>query len=257
MRKFIVLLTCAFGLAAFAGAARAEEKCPKGDAPIFEEDLRAAPDCAAAHALHSACAWGSSGDAGLTGVVVEKCEALFLSRLTKAQKRNYDARVQRCSDKYAREQGTIAIAETAMCQEDIAASFAKDSAAAGRIKAAPLAPVKASFDCGKAQSPLEQLICSDDDLAALDIDLSDAYKKAFKGAATEARKALVASENRWLAYVASSCLSGGNSTDLARLCATGAFRERVGQIPLCMAKAGGALTVCLDNYSPAPAKATQ
>jgi len=41
----------------------AEAKCPAGDAPIFEEDLRAAPSCEAAHKLHDACSWGSSGDA--------------------------------------------------------------------------------------------------------------------------------------------------------------------------------------------------
>ena len=43
----------------------------------------------AAHKLHDACAWGSSGDARLSGAVIEKCEAVFLGRLTPAQKRNY------------------------------------------------------------------------------------------------------------------------------------------------------------------------
>ena len=127
------------------------------DAPIFEEDLRATANCEAAHKLHDACGWGSSGDVALSGAVIEKCEAVFLSRLRPAQKRNYQARQQRCSDKYAREDGSLAIAEASLCTEAIAVSFARNAAAAGRIPAAPLAPVKASFDCGKARTKLEQL----------------------------------------------------------------------------------------------------
>ncbi len=148
MRGLVVIMAVLANFALASGPASAEEKCPKGDAPIFEEDLKAAPDCASAHALHEACAWGSSGDAGLTGVVVEKCEAVFLNRLDAKQKRNYQARVRRCADKASREQGTAAISEGAMCEEEVAASFAKNAEAAGRVKAAPLAPVKASFDCG-------------------------------------------------------------------------------------------------------------
>ena len=142
----------------------------------------------------------------LSGAVIEKCEAVFLSRLTPAQKRNYEARQQRCSDKYAREDGSLAIAEAALCAEAIAVSFARNAAAAGRIPAAPLAPVKASFDCGKARTKLEQLICSSDVIGAEDIDLSAAYRKAFNSAAPDARKALVASESGWLSYVAKSCI---------------------------------------------------
>jgi hypothetical protein len=55
----------------------AETKCPAGDAPIFEEDVRATPSCEAAHKLHDACAWGSSGDAGLSGAVIEKAKPCF------------------------------------------------------------------------------------------------------------------------------------------------------------------------------------
>ena len=107
----------------------------------------------------------------LSGAVIEKCEALFLSRLTPAQKRNYEARQQRCSDKYAREDGSLAVAEAALCAEAIAVSFARNAAAAGRIPAAPLAPVKASFDCDKARTKLEHLICSSDVIGGEDIDL--------------------------------------------------------------------------------------
>ena len=121
----------------------------------------------------------------LSGAVIEKCEAVFLGRLTPAQKRNYEARQQRCSDKYAREDGSLAVAEAALCTEAIAVSFARNAAAAGRIPAAPLAPVKASFDCGKARTKLEQLICSSDVIGGEDIDLSETYRKAFNSAAPD------------------------------------------------------------------------
>ena len=39
MRRLAYATTLAMGLIAFAGAAWAEEKCPKGDAPIFARGL--------------------------------------------------------------------------------------------------------------------------------------------------------------------------------------------------------------------------
>ena len=51
MRAIFLTITIALST---GGAAIAEEKCPKGNAPIFEEDLQAIPDCDAAHALHDA-----------------------------------------------------------------------------------------------------------------------------------------------------------------------------------------------------------
>jgi uncharacterized protein YecT (DUF1311 family) len=248
MREFLTIVALVLWLTPGVGGAFADEKCPKGNAPIFEEDLQAIPDCAAAHALHDACSWGSSGDAGLAGVVIQKCEALFLKRLSRAQKQNYDARVQRCADKYAREEGSIAVAEAAMCEEEIAVSFAKNADAAGAVKAAPLAPVKASFDCRKAQTRIEQLICGSDALGDQDIDLSKAYQKALKGAAPEARKTLMASENGWIAYVAKSCASPDTGDQLARLCAQSAYDARIAQLPLCMAKAGLDQAACLNDY---------
>ena len=147
MSKVPVALLLCVGWAFVPRWAFAEAKCPAGNAPIFEEDVRATASCEAAHKLHDACGWGSSGDVALSGAVIEKCEAVFLSRLTPTQKRNYEARQQRCSDKFAREDGSLAVAEAALCTEAIAVSFARNAAAAGRIPAAPLAPVKASFDC--------------------------------------------------------------------------------------------------------------
>ncbi|TIW63736.1 MAG: hypothetical protein E5V60_21990, partial [Mesorhizobium sp.] len=72
--------------------AAAEARCPKGEAPIQPEDIEAAPDCIQAHKLHDACAWGSSGDATMTEIVMSKCEAGFFDHMSAAQKRRYEAR---------------------------------------------------------------------------------------------------------------------------------------------------------------------
>ena len=238
MSKLMLASMLVLGWAFVPRPAFAEAKCPAGDAPIFEEDLRAAPSCETAHKLHDACSWGSSGDARLSGAVIEKCEALFLDRLTPAQKRNYQARQQRCSDRYVREDGSLAVAEASLCAEAIAVSFARNAAAAGRIPAAPLTPVRASFDCGKARTELEQLICSSDVIGGDDIDLSAAYQKALNSAAPDVRKALVASESGWLAYVAKSCIGAAIGHYSSKLCAEQAFSDRADQLKRCMSKSG-------------------
>jgi hypothetical protein len=257
MSKFPVALLLVLGWALVPRPAFAEAKCPAGNAPIFEEDLRATSSCEAAHKLHDACAWGSSGDASLSGAVIEKCEAVFLSRLTPAQKRNYEARQQRCSEKYAREDGSLAVAEAALCAEAIAVAFARNAAAAGRIPAAPLAPVKASFDCGKARTKLELLICSSDVIGGEDIDLSETYRKAFDSAAPDARKALVASENGWLSYVAKSCIGAAIGDFDSKSCAEQAFSDRADQLKRCASKSGDEAGTCLNAYAPVVNGVTQ
>ena len=249
MSKFPVALLLVLGWAFVPRPAFAEAKCPAGDAPIFEEDVRATASCEAAHKLHDACGWGSSGDVSLSGAVIEKCEAVFLSRLTPAQKRNYEARQQRCSDKYAREDGSLAVAEAALCTEAIAVSFARNAAGAGRVPAAPLAPVKASFDCNKARTKLELLICSSDVIGGEDIDLSAIYRKAFNSAAPDARAALAASENGWLSYVEKSCIGAASSAYDSKSCAEQAFADRTEQLKRCASKTSDEAKACLNVYA--------
>ena len=257
MSKFPVALLLVVGWAFVPRPAFAEAKCPAGNAPIFEEDLRATSSCEAAHKLHDACAWGSSGDASLSGAVIEKCEAVFLSRLTPAQKRNYEARQQRCSEKYAREDGSLAVAEAALCAEAIAVAFARNAAAAGRIPAAPLAPVKASFDCARARTKLELLICSSDVIGGEDIVLAAAYQKALGSAAPDAHKVLVASESGWLTYVAKSCIGAAIGDYDSKSCAEQAFSDRADQLKQCLSKSGDAEKACLDAYAPVVNGVTQ
>lgn len=98
------------------------EKCPAGSEPVFSEDLQAASDCLAAHTLHEECAWGSSGDAELAGMVIAKCEAAFLDHLRHAQLRLYRRRGERCDTAY--DQGhSIGAFQASMCREDLAVLY--------------------------------------------------------------------------------------------------------------------------------------
>lgn len=245
------LVTLSVFLACGSAFAEENEKCPKGTAPIFEEDLQAAPSCAAAHALHDFCSWGSTGDRGLAQVVIEKCEKIFLSKLKPAQKRDYTAKVKRCEDKadraYRNGGGTADLSEGAMCEEGVAASFARDV-----TNAANPPTVKASFDCRKAQTLLELAICSSDSVGAADIELSGAYRKASQAAAPDARKVLVESEKGWLDHVTSACLSMPPADSAAQSCVQKEFAARAELIPQCMAKSAGANAACLNTYAAAP-----
>ena len=55
----------------------------------------------------------------------------------------------------------------------------------------------ASFDCGKASTPVEKTICSDERLSNLDSDLGRAYKAALQNSANPAN--LKAEQKNWVA----------------------------------------------------------
>ena len=68
---------------------------------------------------------------------------------------------------------------------------------------APLASA-ASFDCAKARSPMEKLICSDAQLSTLDEQLNTAFKEAI--ARSKARPQLVQWQREWLkSYEVTQC----------------------------------------------------
>ena len=221
-------------MGALSGSAIAAEECPYpfggGEgADQLNKGLQAASSCEAAHDLHTACAWGSSADATFTETVVAKCEASFLTTLSPARTRAYRARLKHCSDKYAHEEGTMNIAFAAFCQEEVAVAFAENSAVASRVKVAPLATVKASFDCRKAKQPLELVICSQDDIGAADIALSKTYTAALGQSSADARTVLTKSERGWLDFVTAKCAvpaTGTTAHVLTRACVQAAFDVR-------------------------------
>lgn len=69
--------------------------------------------------------------------------------------------------------------------------------------AAGVAAPAASFDCGKASTDVEKLICADSQVSALDGELAQAYQNALAGSASPA--ALKAAQKSWLAKVRNPC----------------------------------------------------
>ncbi len=70
----------------------------------------------------------------------------------------------------------------------------------------------AGFDCNKASTRVEKLICSDDNLSGLDEDLATGYKQILNASTPEEKKLIVADQRKWLKEVRdrcedSSCLS--------------------------------------------------
>ncbi|HTY21758.1 MAG TPA: lysozyme inhibitor LprI family protein, partial [Desulfomonilaceae bacterium] len=61
----------------------------------------------------------------------------------------------------------------------------------------------ASFDCGKATSEVEKIICSNDELSRLDESLNKAYQKALTR--TETRKQTIESQKQWLQNERDAC----------------------------------------------------
>jgi uncharacterized protein len=90
---------------------------------------------------------------------------------------------------------------------------------------APAFAAKPSFNCGKATHEIEQLICSDDELAALDVSLTNLYKTLLKNTPSAAQKRLKAEQSGWV--------KGRNdcwkATD-KRACTKGEYEARINEL---------------------------
>jgi uncharacterized protein len=67
----------------------------------------------------------------------------------------------------------------------------------------PCAILAASFDCGKAKTEVEKLICGDDELSKLDESLNEAYLRALNRA--DIKKQAIESQRQWLKYERDVC----------------------------------------------------
>lgn len=157
------------GLLLFALTVRAQEFCSDNDK--LEAQLRAAPTCAKAASMMNDCAWGSSADSGFSSIVVKKCETTFLNQLSSAAKKRYTQEMQMCWKTEELQMGTMSISFAALCQVDVAQGYATTPTRRADV------PLRASFDCKKASTPLERAICSDPELGQEDVIMSRVYKR--------------------------------------------------------------------------------
>lgn len=68
--------------------------------------IQKAPTCKASFDVMNACRYNAGGDVLLAEVVIEKCEATLLRRLSALQKRSYQREREACVHKYANKSGT-------------------------------------------------------------------------------------------------------------------------------------------------------
>jgi hypothetical protein len=227
----------------FASVACAQDQCPSS--AEFAKSLQIAPSCKAAADLFQKCRWGSSEDVGLGAIVADKCKPLYWSKLTAAQKKVHDERIDLCAYEYERQQGTLFISETTSCHIDVAVDFATDP-----VKAAVPLPT-ASFDCVRAAAPLEKAICSDKKLGRADLVLGRVYTENVKFAKGADRDALMASERKWLKQLPSQCgLSAEHPSEKVTSCLRGQFESRFTLLDEC--SIGQDWTECLKSTSDEP-----
>ena len=100
--------------------------CPTSDLAYEarEQAVKDAPTCKAALDVMEACAFGATGDRGLATIVQQRCEPLFLPKLSKAQRRAYDREQGHCDEKYARKSGTMYRSASAFCQAQSTVNYA-------------------------------------------------------------------------------------------------------------------------------------
>jgi uncharacterized protein len=245
MRHLIILV--AF-LSMWANtSARAQEPSNYGSEDPFDvmaKDLWQAKTCKAAAAKMRESAWGSSADTQLAPIVIEKCEKTFFRKLSPAAQKRYADEMQLCAYEYAGQEGTMYMSAAALCQVDVAARFAADPVKASQTS------LRASFDCGKAESPLEKAICSDIRLGHADVVLSRVYAGMLKNSDKEERAALVQSEKQWLQSIPPTCgLSDTPFLQKALNCIRGKFESRFGMIDTCRDQEERKISDCLQLLS--------
>jgi len=102
------------------------EDCPAEDSgwEAREAAIRKAPTCKRAYEIMEACAYTASGDTGLGEALRQRCEPEFLPRFSKAMRRAYDLEQKRCSNKYAKESGTMYVSFAAFCRAESTVKYA-------------------------------------------------------------------------------------------------------------------------------------
>jgi hypothetical protein len=123
----------------------ASGECPAADGERIMEILDQAPTCDKSLALFKSCSYGASGDVALSEVVVKKCENDFLTELSEAQRRTYDAEQERCARKYEKQTGTMYRSFEAFCSAGLARAYAQRFGKADKHQKARRRPIKTSL----------------------------------------------------------------------------------------------------------------
>ncbi|MBB4006757.1 lysozyme inhibitor LprI family protein [Allorhizobium taibaishanense] len=204
--------------------------------------------CKAAAALYNDCIWGSSADTAFAAAAVRKCEADFVPKLNKSEMTNYADRMQLCAYQYSMTSGTFYMSMAAGCQVGIAEQFSANP----KLARTPLP--KASFDCAKAQTPLERSICASPALGRADLVLNDSFRDEMQSAQTaEDKRHITERQKVWLDRITSRCKPDGSAKTEVVDCLRSAFEARFTAINQCF-QTGTA--ECVDDSEAEEATAT-
>jgi uncharacterized protein len=77
-------------------------------------------------------------------------------------------------------------------------TFALVFLAAGFLLSSEAFAAQPSFKCGKASHEIEELVCNNDELAALDVSLNNLYKTLLKNTPAKAQKRLKSEQVGWV-----------------------------------------------------------
>lgn len=90
-----------------------------------------------------------------------------------------------------------------------------------------------SFDCAAATQPLEALICADAELAALDAEMAEAYRRRLAASDSAAEETLRLEQRAWSGNRVAACgVDGSETLDVedAISCLTALYRARIEQL---------------------------
>lgn len=93
------------------------------------------------------------------------------------------------------------------------------------MPAAAAAAGSPSFDCDVAASEVEQMICHDDELAAMDLELAHAFAAALARAPAQDVNELHTAHEQWLTQRNDCALQGD-----IRACTRSAYEARLGEL---------------------------
>jgi hypothetical protein len=105
-------------------------ECPVSGYDKDAQRMAEAPSCDASMQLLMACQLGSSGDVGLSDIVIKKCEGDFLESLNDSARRGYERKVGDCGSEFANESGTLYQSIRAICAAEVAHTYANRAAKA-------------------------------------------------------------------------------------------------------------------------------
>jgi uncharacterized protein YecT (DUF1311 family) len=102
-----------------------------------------------------------------------------------------------------------------VCDQDTVFRWTGDAYTTSEVGSGDAASVKPSFDCGKAGTPVELLICRDGRLAGLEVEMVAAYKQALSRLSADGQAALKRDHAAWFRNYSRTCNAGADDQDRA------------------------------------------